>query len=259
VPFPSDGYTDVIAHRGLHDNANGPYENSLEAFQLAVQHGADRLEMDVHRTKDGVLVIHHDPEIDGVHIASTNYADLPLLPGGYRIPTLDSVVELAHQTGAQLDVEIKVKGYEQQIVDTLVRRLPTSQFHIISFEKKAIERVERYRPDVVTGVLSPRIPAWLRESFAWPVIEKLVNPLHWPIQKAQKIGADYVSIDYRSVSDGMLNSAKAAGLGVNVWTVDDTALMTRYLRDPRIDGIVTDRPVLAMQLRDQTTGAALLS
>lgn len=256
----------VIAHRGFHANATGPFENTLEAFQKAIDVGADRLEMDVQRTLDGVLVIHHDPDVDGRAIAEMNYADLPLVGNGYRIPTLTEVAQLAKRRGAQMDVEIKASeglfdrpvGYEQQIIDELLAKnaIPTSQFHISSFSKKSLAAVEAYRPDVVTMVLAPRIPGWLRDSVVWPVLARILDPLHLSLRSAEKVGADLVSVDQRMVTDGLLNAAARRGIGVDVWTVDDQMALARMVRDPRIHGVVTNKPDLALKLRDQAVEGA---
>ena len=104
----------MLAHRGYH--AGGVSENSLGAFEAAHRLGVDQLELDVRRTRDGELVIHHDPKLaDGRKLAEVDYRDLPLLPDGQRIPTLAQVAQFARTSGARLAVELKEEGYEREV------------------------------------------------------------------------------------------------------------------------------------------------
>lgn len=246
----------VVAHRGFHDG-DRPHENTLEAFHAAADLGVDTLELDVRRTRDGVLVVHHDPDVAGSDIARLDYAQLPPVGAGSRIPRLDEVVDLAHARDARLTVELKEAGYEREVVDVLARQLPFDQFELISFSPGSVEAVERYAPQARTGLLAPRVFPWMRESAVWPVIALLLDPLHLPARRAQRAGADFLSIDRRSVTDGMLADAASRGLDVDVWTVNEHAELARLVNDPRVHAVVTDRPDLAMQLRGQPLLGAL--
>ena len=104
----------IIAHRGAVSFA---HENTLEAFEAAVQIGADAVEFDVRRTFDGVLVIHHDATLPGKRrlVANATYEELKLSGArrGYHIPTLEET--LHHLCGRiALDIELKEAGFERE-------------------------------------------------------------------------------------------------------------------------------------------------
>ncbi len=240
----------VVAHRGFHPSG-GAFENSMPAFEAAIALGADRVESDIRRTKDGVFVLHHDPDVAGRPIAELSAAELPALPNGQPIPRLEQLLGLAAQTGARLCLELKETGYEQFVVDAVERALPLSQVELTSFNASSIKAIESWRPAAVTGLLAPRIWPWLRESAAWPWLARLADPLRLPIRHAAAAHADFISVDWRMVSNGLLDAAAGRGLGVDVWTVDDPARIGSLLRDARVRGVVTDIPDVALRLRDQ--------
>jgi glycerophosphoryl diester phosphodiesterase len=247
--------TQVLAHRGYHHD--GPWENSLGAFGAGVRLGVDQLELDVRRTRDGVLVIHHDPAVeDGRKIADLDFAELPPLPDGQRIPTLRDVASFATRTGAHLAVEFKEEGYEQEALGQLLERLPREQFDVISFSRDTIRAVESFDPQIRTGLLEPRMPEWLRSSAFYPAARWFMDTFHWhpSLSAAAKVGADFVSAEQKLLTDDFTRDAHERGLGVMAWTVDDPIRM-RELLAMGVDGIVTNRPDLALEARD--TGGAV--
>lgn len=240
----------MIAHRGYH-GVNGVSENSLGAFEAAVQLGADTLELDVRRTRDGVLVVHHDPDLaDGRMLAEVDYAQLPQLADGQSIPTLGQVADLARRRGAHLSVELKEGGYEREAAFELASRVPMSQVELISFSRKSIAELESFDPSIRTGLLEPRLPAWLRDSAVYPAALWVMDKLDWhpSLSAAAKVGADFVSVEHRMATAEFIDEAHERGLPVMAWTVDDTTRMAQLARDG-VDGIVTDRPDLALALR----------
>jgi glycerophosphoryl diester phosphodiesterase len=250
----------VLAHRGYHP-VGGPYENSLGAFQAGVDLGVDRLETDVRRTRDGVLVIHHDATVgDGRKIADIDYADLPALPDGQPIPTLVQVADFARRTGANLAVELKESGYEREAMSQLLTRVPREQLEVISFSRDSIQAVESMDSTIHTGLLEPHLPEWLRESAFYPAALWVMDRLDWhpSLNAAAKVGADYVSVEQREATPKFLEAARERGIGVDVWTVDDPVAMQRLFNEG-VQGIVTNRPDLALQWRPQAAqGAAQL-
>jgi glycerophosphoryl diester phosphodiesterase len=246
----------VVAHRGYH-RVDGPHENSLGAFQAAVDVGADVLELDIRRTADGVLVVFHDPELaDGRKLEQLTYAELPLLPDGQRIPRLSEVADLARRTGATLAAELKEGGYERQVVTELAGRVPMSQVELISFDRSSIREVESIDPSIVTGLLEPRLPAWLRNSAVYPAALWLMDKLDWhpSLSAAAKVGADYVSVEHRMATQKFITAAHERGLPVHAWTVNDPVRMAELANDG-VDAIVTDRPDLALGTRPQLATA----
>lgn len=247
----------VLAHRGFH-GVNGVSENSIGAFEAALDLGVDALEMDVHRTRDGVLVIHHDADLpDGRELADLDYAQLPLLVDGQHIPTLGEVADLARRRGARLSVELKESGYEREAVFELASRVPMSQVELISFDRGSIAEIESFDPSIRTGLLEPRLPSWLRNSAFYPAALWVMDKLDWhpSLSAAAKVGADFVSVEHRMATKEFIAEAHGRGLPVTAWTVDDTRRMGELVQDG-VDAIVTDRPDLALALRDGAAAAA---
>ena len=243
--------TEVLAHRGYH--AGGIAENSLGSFDAALSLGADRIETDVRRTRDGVLVIYHDTELpDGRKLSEVDFAALPSLADGQPIPTLVELAEFARQRNAKLAVELKEAGYERLAMEQLASRVPRENLEVISFNRDSIEAVEDWDPTVRTGLLEPRLPAWLRSSPVYGISRWVMNALDWhpSLSAAAKVGADYVSVEHRMATASFIDAAHERGLPVNAWTVNDPARMRELIRDG-VDAIVTDRTDLAVQLRGQ--------
>lgn len=247
--------TSVIAHRGLHDHG-WPHQNTLAAFAAAFDQGADAVELDVRRTRDGVLVVHHDPFTEfGQRIADTDFADLAALPGGDRIPTFEQAIDLVRRRGRRVMVELKEPGYELEVVGVATSRLPATRVQFLSFEPAIIAAIERVMPELSTGVVVPYVPSWLRDLGAsWKHVLGVVPPGRSAALDAAEAGADFVLIHHLFASRRALDDAEAAGLDVIVSTLDTPRLLRRYLADPRVDGVLTNRADVAVQMRRQGSG-----
>ena len=149
----------LYAHRGLHDgNVNVP-ENSMEAFRLAVENGYG-MELDVQLTKDQQLIVHHDGSLKrvcGVNqlIKDTNYADLPLLPDGSRIPLLSEVLALVDGR-TPIIVEVKHNGGAAKNAEGAWKILKNYQgpFCVESFDPTAMLYFRKHAPHIVRGQLA---------------------------------------------------------------------------------------------------------
>lgn len=116
--------TMVIAHRGA--SALAPHENTLEAFQIAIDLKADMAEFDVRKTSDNILIVFHDGTIDGRKIGDMTYNRINDIASkeGYRVPTLDEVLKLCSGKIC-LDIELKESGYERRVIDLVKGDLDT--------------------------------------------------------------------------------------------------------------------------------------
>jgi glycerophosphoryl diester phosphodiesterase len=245
--------TRVLAHRGVHA-PGGPVENSLGAFRRAIELGVDALELDVRRTRDGVLVVHHDPRMaaGAPKLRSIDFADLPPLTDGQHVPRLTEVADLAVAHDARLVVEPKDRHITEQVVAELHGRgLTSDRFEIISFSNATLREAEAVDPAIRTGVLAPKLPGVLRESAAWTGAVALMDALGWEpsLSRAARVGADYVSVDRRMVRPRFMAAAADRGVPVDTWTVNERADIQRVL-DLGVAGVVTDDAALAMRLRD---------
>src|ERR1700722_1211373 len=138
----------VIAHRGASRDAPG---NSPAAFEAAIDQGADAVELDVRRTSDGVLVVHHNASRRGVPVAMQTYAAL-IRRSRNEPARLEVILDLCRdRTG--LDVEIKETGYEAEVIEVASSRFPREQLLYTSFEETVIATIKRLDPDARCGLL----------------------------------------------------------------------------------------------------------
>jgi glycerophosphoryl diester phosphodiesterase len=219
----------IIAHRGASQAAR---ENTVEAFQFAVELGADGVELDVRRTRDDVLIVHHDPwfrTLDGakILIRSVAAADLP-----GHIPTLSAA--LGASAGAFVNVEVKNAAddpdfdSDREMVAAVVEELShwdTRGWVISSFDRGVIDRVRLLAPHLVT--------AWLTVETNSADLDDLVRAGHGGIHPwAPTLTAELVQEAHRR------------GLFVNTWTCNEIDEIRKFA-GWGVDGIVTDVPDIA--------------
>lgn len=207
----------VIAHRGASAYAPG---NSLEAFALAIEQGADAVELDVRLGPDGRLLVVHDP--------------LPPAPGTTP-PELQAVLELcAGRIG--LDLELKEVEPADAALDAVRAVYPDpGDVVVTSFLPEAVARTRDRWPEVRAGLL---------------LDERGVADAGAALAAVQACGATAVAVAQRLVERDGTAWAVAAGLPVYVWTVNEPAALTRFLTDPDVVGVITDVPDTALALRD---------
>jgi glycerophosphoryl diester phosphodiesterase len=232
----------VAAHRGhVH---GGHHENTLGAFEHAIRVGADIIELDVHRTRDGVLVVHHDARIGGItgpRIRDLDFAQLPPVgPRAEPIPTLEQVVRLSRGR-VKLDVELKASGFEHEAADMLRALVPANQFVMKSFLPESVALLSATRPDITVGMLVPHLPGA-------GIVRRTVGGAGLA-RDAALLGADFIGSNHRQVSGRLLDRARADGLSVWVWTVNDARRMARLVADPRVSVVITDDTPMALSTR----------
>jgi glycerophosphoryl diester phosphodiesterase len=179
-------------------------ENTLPSFALALDAGADGLELDVHASRDGVVVIHHDPALrDGTTIVEVTFAELRRHEAapGVPIPTLTELCELV-QGRAELCVEIKGAGIEQRVLEALSGYAGPRAIH--SFDHALIRRVRALDSAVRLGIL-------FEDSVADVV------------RQMETTGATDVWPHWRLVRPELVSAVHAAGGRLIPWTVNETA------------------------------------
>jgi glycerophosphoryl diester phosphodiesterase len=229
--------TIIIAHRG----ASGlvPSENTVEAFEKAVEVGAAMIEFDVRRTKDKTLVCIHDADIDGARVDGMTFDQLQSRATalGYEVPRLKDVLA-AFKGRIAFDVELKERGYEAQVLDVLASEVTPSQFVIKSFHDETVKVLKEMDEQVYAGLLlGVAAPAGLKTR----VKEVL------PEIRLARVGADFVSPNHQLLRLGFVARMHRLGYKVYVWTVDDVALMKRLV-EQGVDAIVTNRPDLGLSV-----------
>jgi glycerophosphoryl diester phosphodiesterase len=221
----------VIAHRGA--SGQRP-ENTLGAYALAVEQRADMIEIDLHRTADGAVVITHDEDLSGLggrgEIAQARLDDVRSLDagGGERIPTLDEVLDAF---GERIPFNLEIKrgrhadyaGLEGVALEAVERRGLLERTLFSSFYDPVLMRLRSLSADARVAFLVSR---------------------HHPercIERARAVGAEALNPEACLVSRELVEEAHGAGLAVYVFTVDDPDEMVRML-DLGVDGLFTNHP-----------------
>lgn len=236
----------VIAHRGA--SAYAP-ENTLPAFELAIAQRADMLELDVQRSADGVLVVFHDETTerwDGRRrpVAACSLAELRALDiGGARVATLAEVCALARERQVRLNVELKALGIGADVARLLRAERAAELTLISSFSPLALREV---------AAADPALPrAYLMGTETYHPAVRLREA--WPLPALRAIGARAWHPAYQlPLLSWVIPRVRRAGYHVNVWTVDDPAVMRRLIALD-VEGIITNRPDL---LRDMLGSAS---
>ena len=225
----------VFAHRG--GSKIGP-ENTLVAFDRGLAAGADGLELDVHLSRDRIVVVHHDRLLDRTTrgtgpLNARTTSELAELD----IPTLRDV--LARYPGRKIIVELKEPSAElaRAVVDEVRRANAIDHVCIGSFSVSALRAVRAYAPDVATS--AARMEARIALYRSWCSL----SPGRVPYQAFQ---VPETSGNTRVVSRRFVKLAHKAGLIVQVWTVDEPDDIRRLL-DWGVDGIISDRPDVAVE------------
>ncbi len=226
----------IVAHRGAHQpESPGVRENTLEAFTLAGRLGADGVELDVRRTADGVLVVHHDAVVPG-------HGPIPSLAASALpdwLPTLDGA--LAACAGLRLvDVELKNSlldpGFDagtelaSQVAAAVTGSGVAEQAIVTCFHLPTVDAVKAAAPALATGWLT--IPGY--------------DPMEALAAVAGR-GHDALAPAEGSLTGAAVAAAHAAGLRVIAWTVDRRERMAE-LASWGVDACVTDWPGLASSL-----------
>ena len=239
----------IQAHRGA--SAYAP-ENTLPAFELAVGLGADGIECDIHLSKDGRFVVCHDDTVDRTSDGTGRICDLSLKEikrldfgekhdarfAGTRAPTLEEMLDIVK--GLKV-INIEIKRFEHEMgLDAALDLFygTVASFGIMgktivsSFDSGAIERLKQLHPDVYTCLLYSSVKS--------------------PAAKAVDIGCGAIHPNQTYLRKGTVESAHRRGLKVNCWTADAESDILRMMKIG-CDGIITNRPDVAIKLRDGNT------
>ena len=229
---------DVIAHRGLHTTER---ENTLSAFRAAVALGVDGVELDVRRTQDGVLVVHHDPVIGPLVVAQSARSALP-----DYVPTLAEALDSLE--GVRVNVEIKNgRGAAESYDETgdLARQVLSSVDESGWSERASISCFDLATCALVRSLNREITVAWLLWDVA--VGDALVQ--------AHVLGLNAVNPHFSTVDAEVVARARDLQLDVNVWTVNRAEDLER-MSDVHVSCIITDDPALARAVvtRSSPTG-----
>lgn len=228
----------VWAHRG----AKGYYpENTLVSFEAAIKQGADGIELDVHLSKDGYVVVCHDEILNRTtngkgFIKNYNLYELKQLDAGSwfdkkykdeKLPMLDEVMELIKGTNITLNIELKAgsifyQGIEEKVLKMVQKFNLVDRVIISSFDHHSIVKIKNINSEIKTGML---------------YMESLYNPLKY----IESLGVDAIHPNYTTLTEKLINDAVELNLDINTYTVnleDDI----KKLKHKSINAIITDYP-----------------
>ena len=217
---PPERRLERIGHRGIPAEI---LENTLPGFVLAVERGANAVELDTHLSADGIVVVHHDETVLGKPIAALAWSELEAmdLGRGARIPTLDQVL-VALAGRATVYVELKGANIEAHVVGVVRRHSTAVALH--SFDHAAVERARELAPDIPRGILLDRATT---------------NPIHAMRRAIERTDARDVWPHWSLASADLVRAASDLGSRVIVWTVN-SADSARHMRSLGVEGICTD-------------------
>jgi glycerophosphoryl diester phosphodiesterase len=221
-----------VGHKGADHVAPG---NTIASFEAALEHGVDMIEFDVLRARDGRLVLAHDYEDAGSR------------------PCLSLEEGLDHfagetYAGVELDVDMKLPGYEHEVVEGLARRGLSERSLVSTMYTESLDRVGELAPGLRRGWSVPRVRRnYLRSPYAVPAY---AVARFWrarlPGRAAARVragGCEAIMAHRILVSRRLIKAVHGAGGQVYVWTVDDSRSI-RALEALGVDGVITNDPRL---------------
>lgn len=233
----TSGRPRIFGHRGSMGYAP---ENTFASFELAIQQGVDAIELDVHLTADGEVVVIHDALLDRTAggeglVGEKRLAELKALDAGahfgpqfagQRIPTLGETLAWARGK-CVLDIEIKggpwpYPGLEEKVVSLIRQHEMTDQTIVISFDHPTVARVRALAPEIATGTL-------------WAC-----RPID-PVAVARAAGANAILPFWAYCDQETVNLAHAAGLSVHPWATSEPRIIERLIA-MGVDSICSNHP-----------------
>jgi glycerophosphoryl diester phosphodiesterase len=231
------------------------------AFGKAVALGVDALEMDIHSTADGVLVVSHDPQVDRVtndkgRINDLRLADLKMLDAGYwwtadsgqtypyrgqgiTIPTVEEVFQAFSETWINVDIKQTEPAIVRPFTELIRRYHMNDKMMVGSFDRRTGAEFRRECPEVAAAASENEA----RLLYGLSVVG--LERLYWG--KAQAMQLPEYEGRIHVVTPRFVQAAHRVGTAVHVWTVDDVTDMERMI-DWGVDGLMTDYPDQLLKL-----------
>ncbi|MGI9245974.1 MAG: glycerophosphodiester phosphodiesterase [Steroidobacteraceae bacterium] len=228
----------VTAHRGAKVRAP---ENTMAAFRAAYADGAQFIELDVQRTRDGQVIVLHDGDLmrmggDPRRVAELALAEITAVDIGARtgpqhagelVPSLEQVIDFARGK-LRINIELKYNvpdpALAPAVVDLLRRQQFTDQVVITSLDHAALQQVRQIAPELRTGLI------------VTAAVGDVVGT-----------DTDFVSLNMARADASLVQRARAAGKQVHVWTVNTPEAMMRMI-ERGVDNMITDDPATAVRL-----------
>lgn len=242
----------VFAHRG---GGGLIPENTLEAFVYSAKMGADVLELDIHGTADGALVVLHDSSVDrttdgrgkisemtleavknldaGYHFSTDNGQTFPFRNRKVTVPTLAEIFDALPEMTFNIEPKQATPSIIKPLCDLIRARQMTNKVIVGSFRQNVIDEFRRECPEAATSASPSEVTQFLTLSKTG--LSESYTPPMQALQIPENLGALSV------VTKKIVENAHRKNLKVHVWTINETADMQRLI-DVGVDGIMTDYP-----------------
>lgn len=261
VTFFGEG-PQVFAHRGGCDL--GP-ENTIAAFDIGMSTGADGLELDVHLSADGIVVVHHDKTLDRTTNGSGPLAartadelsnvdagywfsrgrEYPFRGRGIGVPTLRQVLDRYRKVPTIVEIKVYTAAMGGAVADEIRRAGAVDYVCIAGYGLASARAAREALPSAAASAHKAEVRVALYRSW-----------LRYPVRTApyHTYQVPECAEGVRIVSPRFIRDAHAGGFKVQVWTVDEEADMRRLLGWD-VDGLISNRPDLAVRIRDEFVAA----
>jgi len=251
----------VIAHQGGDDIFPG---DTLYAYEHAAALGADVMEMDAHITKDGEIVLMHDEQVDRTTdgtglIEDLNLAELKKLDAAYKwskddgktfpfrgqgiqVSTLREIFEKIPDKRYLIEIKLTENPIDKPLCDLIHKYHMEEKVIVGSFHDESMAAFRKTCPDVATGASQGEVTKFviLGKIFLSGWVSPVYQDLQVPWEKSESKGIQIMTKRF-------IREAHAKHIRVEPWTVNDPELMKQYIAWG-VDGIITDRPDLLLQL-----------
>lgn len=247
-----------VAHRGASYLAP---ENTLAAFQTAIDVHADGAECDVYSTADNVLILSHDPTPKRTmgggdqQITALSFEDIRKLDAGVwkspkfkgeKAPTLDEYLTLLKNSSCRPVIEIKMPGIEAAVLEAVQKQSMLDVTTILAFSPDVVKTIRKLNPKICV--------AWLHsenlkdKGSAEENADRLTEFL---TARSKELDTSVLNLDYRMLSEKLVRNLKNAGIHVWCWTVDDPKIMTTLLAWGA-ESITTNKPEVLHEVLNQS-------
>jgi glycerophosphoryl diester phosphodiesterase len=236
----------ISAHRGGQAVVGVP---AAERYRQAIELGADYVEFDVRRTRDGVTAVYHDECTgSGRAVRDLTYRELAD-ELGHEALTFEELLDVAAgRVGLHLD--LKETGYEAEIVRAALDRCPLDKLVITSGDT-AIRTIKEQFPDVRAGL---SIGGEIGGLAPWMKLRVRLSEL-FPGRRLQRCHADFIAVHQQLAGLTVLRFCESRGIPAWVWTVDDEPGIARFLADRRVTALITNRPEVALRIATSSSAA----
>jgi glycerophosphoryl diester phosphodiesterase len=231
----------ISAHRGQCGIAGLP---AAERYGRAIELGVDYVEIDARSTADGLYVNYHDDATpSGRPTGSLTYADLKAELGA-EVLTLDELLDVVGGR-VGLHIDLKETVHVAEIVRLILARVAESRFVVTTGAVESIRTVKEQFPTVRAGLT---LGTDMKDARAWATVRDRLSEL-FPGPRLKRSHADFVAAHKQLARIRLLRYCARRRMAAWVWTVDEEAEIARFMADPRVTALITNRPDIALRFR----------